>query len=107
MGKVASFMLLTVLLTAIDARGQEVDLKKYAIDAEGTISQVIPGAGILSKNTFGVFGPLHPNPSTSGKEVLETIDDKTGEHVSMYEERVPHQEVSYLHDPLGNMGRGS
>jgi hypothetical protein len=35
------------------AAAQEADLKKYAIEAEGTILQVVPDSGILSENTQG------------------------------------------------------
>jgi hypothetical protein len=88
------------------AAAQDVDLKKYAVDADGIILQVVRESGILSKNTRGLFGPLHPDPRTSGKEVFETIDPKTGEHVSTYEVKRPHMQTSYTYNPLDNMGRG-
>jgi hypothetical protein len=101
---VAIFVTTLSLLASVAA--QDVDLKKYAVDAHGTILQVVPGSGILSKNTRGLFGPLHPDPRTSGKEVFETIDPRTGEHISTYEVRTPHKETSYTYNPLDNMGRG-
>src|SRR5437879_2593508 len=85
-------VLLVGLSYLVPTDAQEVDLRKYAIDARGTILSVASGSGILSKNTWGVFGPLHPDPRTSGQIVYESIDPKTGEHVSMVQVQY-HREV--------------
>ncbi|MBV9656600.1 MAG: hypothetical protein JO295_00690 [Verrucomicrobia bacterium] len=73
--------LLVILVAIAKLQAQEIDLKQYAIEASGTVLQVIPEQGILSLNTHGQY-------------TLATMVD------------VPVQEVYQSYDPLANVGRG-
>lgn len=58
--KVGIAILFGLLLPGSSLNCQQIDLRKYAIDAEGTIFRVVRGEGILSEHTRGEFGPEHP-----------------------------------------------